>query len=118
MVIKIKQCGFEDNAFENFISAGKKVYVDGIIVDSKNYTYEKGSLILTLLPDFLKTLSVGDHTLTVRFSDTESINVTFTVSEAAYLASTGEPVSYIGLTGAILVLLAGGTFYLRKRIFA
>ncbi|SDY28832.1 hypothetical protein SAMN02910264_01869 [Ruminococcaceae bacterium YAD3003] len=118
MVIKIKQCGLEDNAFENFISAGKKVYVDGIIVDSKNYTYEKGSLILTLLPDFLKTLSVGDHTLTVRFSDTESINVTFTVSEAAYLASTGEPVSYIGLTGAILVLLAGGTFYLRKRIFA
>ena len=47
------------------------VKVDGKIIDTKNYTAKSGSTIVTLSKDYLATLSVGNHTLTVVFNDGE-----------------------------------------------
>ena len=46
-----------------------KVYVDNKLVDTKNYDSESGSTVITLKEKYLKTLSVGKHTLKVTFSN-------------------------------------------------
>ena len=47
------------------------VKVDGNPIDRENYTAKSGSTIVTLSKDYLATLSVGTHTLTVVFNDGE-----------------------------------------------
>ena len=46
-----------------------KVYVDNKLVDSTNYDSKTGSTVITLKDEYLKTLSVGEHTLKVAFTD-------------------------------------------------
>ena len=43
------------------------------------YTYIKGSVKIDLLPDYLKTLSLGDHTLTAEFAGGMSATASFRV---------------------------------------
>lgn len=43
--------------------------VDGTLIDAKNYTAVSGSTVITLKADYLKTLSVGTHKLTVVYTD-------------------------------------------------
>lgn len=47
------------------------VKVDGTLTDAKNYTAVSGSTVITLKADYLKTLSVGTHKLTVVYNDGE-----------------------------------------------
>ena len=54
-----------NGAFAKFVG----IQVDGVNVDAGNYTAVSGSTIITLKPDYLSTLSVGKHTLTVRFTE-------------------------------------------------
>ena len=63
--------------FEN----GGKVYVDDILVDNNNYNSKSGSTIITLQDAYLKTLSVGEHTLKVAFSDNGEAITKFTIKE-------------------------------------
>lgn len=54
-----------NGAFAKF----KEVKVDGVVIDSTNYTAAEGSTIITLKADYLKTLSVGDHTFEIVWTD-------------------------------------------------
>ena len=47
------------------------VKVDGTLIDAKNYTAVSGSTVITLKTDYLKTLSVGAHKLSVVYNDGE-----------------------------------------------
>ena len=47
------------------------VKVDGTLIDVKNYTAVSGSTVITLKADYLQTLSVGKHTLTIVYNDGE-----------------------------------------------
>ena len=47
----------------------QNVKVDGKIIDKKNYTVTKGSTIITLKVDYLKTLATGDHTFEIVWTD-------------------------------------------------
>lgn len=51
------------------ISKFQSVKVDGVIIDAKNYTVTEGSTIITLSADYLKTLSVGSHTIELVWTD-------------------------------------------------
>ena len=53
--------------FSKFIG----VKVDGTLIDADKYTAVSGSTVITLKKDYLGTLSVGKHTLTVVYSDGE-----------------------------------------------
>ena len=55
------------------------VLVDGRTLDAKQYTAESGSTIITLAADYVRTLAVGEHTLTVRYKDGET-SARFTVT--------------------------------------
>ena len=58
------------------------VKIDGTLIDPKNYTAKSGSTIITLKADYLKTLSVGTHKLTVVYTDGEC-STNFEVKQAA-----------------------------------
>ena len=47
------------------------VKVDGTLIAADKYTAESGSTVITLKKDYLGTLSVGKHTMTVVYSDGE-----------------------------------------------
>lgn len=46
----------------------RSVYVDGIFLESTNYTVKEGSTVLTLMPEYLETLPVGTHTVTLNYT--------------------------------------------------
>ncbi len=45
------------------------VSVDGTEIAKEHYTAAAGSTIITLKPEYLKTLTAGKHTVTIRFTD-------------------------------------------------
>ncbi|MBQ5553078.1 MAG: InlB B-repeat-containing protein, partial [Erysipelotrichaceae bacterium] len=58
----------------------KKIYVDDVLLKESDYTCENGSLIAKLHDSLLNSLSVGNHTLKVVFTDGE-ISAPFVVKE-------------------------------------
>ena len=71
------------------------VKVDDQLVDAKNYTAISGSTIVTLSADYLKTLSIGNHTLTVLFNDGDC-STNFTVQVAGSSTTPSNPGSGTG----------------------
>ena len=65
------------------------VKVDGKLIDRNNYTAKSGSTIVTLSKDYLATLSVGNHSLTVVFNDGEC-STNFTVKAAGDNTNPGD----------------------------
>ena len=86
--------------------------IGGSTVDGANYDAAEGSLKLSIKPEYLETLSVGDHTVKVNFSDGSSM-VKLTVKAAAdpnvpRTADESNPTLWSGLmllSAAMLVLL-------------
>ena len=56
-----------------------KIYIDGILIDAKNYKAESGSTIITLNKEYVDTLSVGEHTIKVKFNDNGEATTKFEV---------------------------------------
>lgn len=67
-----------------------KVYVDNKLVDSTNYDSKSGSTVITLKDEYLKTLSVGEHTLKVAFSDNGEAITKFTIKEKDEASEDGK----------------------------
>lgn len=116
LVFRFVQYGLEDDAYESFLAAGSKIYIDDVEISAENFTAEKGSVIISIIPELLETLSVGEHTLTVKFENSVSYSIKFVVKAASEVPATGETVSYAAIAGASLILLAGAAFVLRKRM--
>ena len=58
------------------------VKIDGTLIEAKNYTAVSGSTVITLKADYLQTLSVGKHTLTIVYNDGEC-NTQFEIKAAS-----------------------------------
>jgi LPXTG-motif cell wall-anchored protein len=59
------------------------VSVDGSALAASQYTISSGSVVVTLLADYLDTLSVGTHTLLVEFDDGTRASGTFSIQAAS-----------------------------------
>ena len=68
-ITKGESIQFRFNADYSLFENGGKVYVDGNLLKPDHYTSKAGSTIITLKKDYLKTLSYGEHTMKVTFSD-------------------------------------------------
>ena len=66
-----------------------RVFLNGEVLDSKNYTVREGSTIVTLKDEYLKTLKVGEYSLDVVFTDGEA-NTKFNIKEAKDLVTLGD----------------------------
>ena len=102
------------------ISKFREVKVDGVTVDPVNYTVTEGSTIITFKPEYLKSLSTGNHSFELVWTDgTAATN--FTVAEnadqSAKSPKTGEDFSRTLCTALLMVSCAGlaGMFAKRKR---
>lgn len=90
------------------------VLVDGKTLDAAHYTAEAGSTIITLAADYVKTLPVGGHTLTVRYTDGET-SAHFTVTAMPQdLPKTGDSSRLMGWV-ALLGACCAGVLCLRRR---
>lgn len=65
----------DSKTFDAFVG----VKVDGNELSESSYTAKAGSVIITLKPSYLDTLSVGEHTLTALFSDGDDVIVKFNI---------------------------------------
>ncbi len=92
---------------ENCISYFRSVAVDDVVLaNGTQYSVEKGSTVITLKSDYLKTLSEGEHTITVNFKDgtaTAAFNNLKRVAES--IPATGET-AIKATVGVVLVLVA------------
>ena len=103
-----------DGVFSKFTG----VKVDGKLIDRENYTAKSGSPIVTLSKDYLATLSVGTHTLTVVFNDGEC-STNFMVKAASdnnpgtavtpdNTTNNPQTGDHSGIVLAVVVLLVSG----------
>ena len=102
------------------ISKFREVKVDGVTVDPVNYTVTEGSTIITFKPEYLKSLSAGNHSFELVWTDgTAATN--FTVAEnadqSAKSPKTGEDFSMALCTALLMISCAGlaGIFVRRKK---
>ena len=102
------------------ISKFREVKVDGVTVDPVNYTVTEGSTIITFKPEYLKSLSTGNHSFELVWTDgTAATN--FTVAEnadqSAKSPKTGEDFSMALCTALLMISCVGlaGMFVRRKK---
>ena len=55
---------------------------NGKVIAEKYYTAKKGSVKIEIDPEYLETLEVGKHVLTLMFDDADDVEITFTVLAA------------------------------------
>lgn len=116
ITIRIRQEGIFDWAYELFCDAGKTITIDGEALPEGAADFSKGSLIIEIMPDFLKTLSKGEHTLKVVFDNGVTMEIKFTIRDAADVPASGESISSALYIGAAMLLLAGAGFVVSKRL--
>lgn len=91
------------------------VTVDGVLIDAENYAIGNDELTITLNSDFMKTLSVGKHTISIKSQSGEA-TATFFVKNAKKGISVG---GWIGVSLGGVVVLAGAAFgvwfFIKKR---
>ena len=117
LTFRIVQEGIDDDAYEFFEDGGCYIEIDGKILDISQFTYSEGSVIITILPEYLKTLSLGEHTITIKFSNA-TVTTKFTVAPASSIPSSGEAVSTAAIAGFSVIALAGIVLFMRKRYTA
>lgn len=118
VINKDKNLTFEINASYDLFKGGK-VYIDGKLVDSKNYTSKSGSTILTFKKSYLDNLSVGSHTLKVVFNDKNTATTKFSISyknkEVKNPKTSDNIMTYLILE-IISVVSIGGYIVYRKKL--
>ena len=87
--------------------------VDGVELDSSNYTLESGSTIATLSSSYLSTLSGGSHTLTFIYND-GTVDATFNIPTANPKTADNIIVCLVALVLSFSFLV-GTTIYLKNK---
>ena len=78
-----------DYPLDMFVS----IKLDNKKLDEKNYRLTSGSTVITIPHAYLDTLEEGKHKLAVAFTNNETINLEFTVSEELPVPNTGADTS-------------------------
>lgn len=106
LTITAKQDGDIDRSFEDFTG----VKMNGSLLErDKDYKASKGSTIITVSPDALEQLPVGENTLTVQFAYGEvSVQINVLEADKPVIDSprTGDPVSPFALMSMIAISAA------------
>ncbi len=84
------------------------VLVDGEEIDEDNHEDSAGSVIVTLLSDYLDSISTGNHTLTIVYENGE-VEANFTVEDNPDTLDSVK-VATTGLLGSVIVLFAVASY--------
>lgn len=105
------------------------VEINGTELEKNNYVVEKGSTIVTLKNNYLKTLSNGTYNLKINYTDGGYVETTFIVEKTGETQSGNgssqseeeNPKTFDGIGSSIfmgtisLIGLVGATIYLKKK---
>ena len=91
------------------LSAFKSLLVDGKTVDTKYYTAESGSTVITISPEYLDALSVGKHSIRAIYDDDVFVASAFTIkrdesSPAPSIPDTGANSSNDKGSSVVMIL--------------
>ena len=96
------------------------IQIDGKDVDTSNYTAREGSVIVSLKPAYLETLSVGKHTITAIFRDGNNPSATFTITAKGASPDTSDQTNttlwFTILCGAVAILFIGINYREKRMI--
>ena len=82
----------------------KEIYIDGKLVNAKNYNVKEGSTIITLNNDYAKKLADGkEHTVKVVYTNNKEVSMSFTVEEKIENPRTGQTISIVFIAGLICI---------------
>ena len=88
--------------------------VDGKLVDEKNYSVKSGSTVITLKKEYVQSLSEGNHTIKVNFTDGEA-NANLTI-EAVNPKTADDIIKYVIILVIGVLGFGSGIVYLTKRV--
>lgn len=80
------------------------VFVDGSQIPNDRFTAARGSTVIALNAAYLETLSVGQHTLRIAFTDGNA-ETNFTVNAAVIRAETAKTADNVPVTACLCALL-------------
>ena len=92
-----------DGDFQKFTG----VKIDGALIDKGNYEAKAGSTVVTLNVDYLKTLEIGDHTMTFVYKDGD-VSASFKIAEAATDSITNETSAQATVNNVTTAKTTGG----------
>lgn len=84
---------YEKGAYGKFLG----IRVDGETVDPEHYTAHSGSTIVSLKVSYLETLDTGKHTISMIYTDGETGEATFRISQPAKTASQDTGLGLVGV---------------------
>ena len=100
-----------------------KVYIDGTLIDTKNYKVEPGSTIISLNKEYVDGISVGEHTIKVEFNDGGEATTRFQIKSKKKSSNTnvenpktGDNISFYLATGILSIIgLAGSSIIIYRK---
>ena len=111
-VFRFKKAFNDEVCFVNFTG----VFIDGKEAQKdKDYTATKGSTIITFAPEFLETLSTGEHMIKITFKDGESSAVLKVLAPAADTTPTTGDTSMPVLWAMLILISMVGTAVLIEK---
>ena len=108
-VITAKRTSADRLTYDRF----RRLDVDGVTVDPKHYRTARGSLVLTLSPAYLDTLSPGKHPAVLHFADGTAETELIITRPVPRTGDTAAPVRWILCVCLGLIVLA--FLFRRKR---
>lgn len=90
------------------------VYVDGVGLNDTAYTIQRGSTIVKLKNDYLKTLALGDHTLKLTYADGQSVTATISIVNTPVTGDSGYGIFAAGMGISLMGMLCV-LFVLKKK---
>ena len=106
----------DEKTYANFVAADRVVKVDGNKLNEKQFEAHSGSLIIVLKKDYLDSLTIGEHLLSVDFLDGDRL---FTVTTKFYIRmKPADTDSHVIPTTGIQSESEGGNFYRTISMFA
>ncbi len=67
------------------------IEIDGAALSAENYTVKSGSTVITLKPDYLNTLTVDEHAISVLYNDGEAAGTFIIAEKPTEPADTSKP---------------------------
>ncbi|MBR6512142.1 MAG: InlB B-repeat-containing protein [Clostridia bacterium] len=113
-----KDLVFRIDADFSLFKNGGKVFIDETAVDKSNYKATEGSTVITFPAKYVSTLTPGEHTLKVVFSDGGEATANFTVEEPEVIAPTDYPTNTtlpLAFYPISIAALCGAAYILSKK---
>lgn len=98
-----------DGPFSEFVG----LMIDGEMLEEDKYTVEEGSTVVTLKPEYLSSLSVGEHDIRFVY-ESQNVDGVFTIKDLS-TPKTGDNIDNLILLGIAMSVGAIGIYSINKR---